>query len=734
MCSDPNGNIWAATSGGMFMYKPSDGTFVQYTTSEGLNAIDLTAIASDNQGRIWIGSSNGLIQMYDPAHNAWTYINDIESLTAAQKGINGLQFSGDSLYILSAIGVSVYLVSEMQFGDTYGSYGTYPNQISGSVTSLQFYHGSLWIGTQGGVASTPMTNPNPAAPESWQVYTTTQGLPANTVTAVTSAQDTLYAATSAGLARYSNGSWDTVAGTAGQNIFDVASSPYAIPLAGSGNRYPLFVTANALWANGSGGAHIIASGFDTTFSTVRIVQITLSNSVHEILTAIGSTREGVLLQHGTTWKSVFPSGPFSNHFIGLAVDGHGVVWSGTGRDSADGFMSFDGSSWKSYTTAQYPQLVTNDYIKVSIGPNDSKWVGNYGVGVALLNSQGNLREVYTIANGLLPCLTPPQNQAYVVVEGIATDAAGNVWISNRTPPGDTALTIFHSDSSFSYVTGLVTRLNPPLIFTDILIDEYGTKWFANFNRFEPVPPQALYFYNESMSIPGTSGGWGSLTTASGLASNEVWSLALGHEGELWVGSEQGITIIFDPSNPQAEIALYHPLSDQIIQGILTDPLDQKWVATRQGVFVMSSDGTTIINQYTAENTQGKLVSDDVTSLAIDPNTGTIYFGSEYGLSSLTTASVTPNATTNALIISPNPYLLPSTVQLKIDGLMAGSSIKILTVSGLLVKNIQTPGGRVGYWDGTDQSGNLVASGIYIITAASGDGSTFTNGKVAVLRK
>ena len=70
----------------------------------------------------------------------------------------------------------------------------------------------------------------------------------------------------------------------------------------------------------------------------------------------------------------------------------------------------------------------------------------------------------------------------------------------------------------------------------------------------------------------------------------------------------------------------------------------------------------------------------------------------------------------------------------IEGLVKNSDIKILTISGKLVKQFTSPGGRVAYWDGRDNSGNLVSSGIYLVVAYDTEGNNVTTGKVAVLRK
>ena len=70
----------------------------------------------------------------------------------------------------------------------------------------------------------------------------------------------------------------------------------------------------------------------------------------------------------------------------------------------------------------------------------------------------------------------------------------------------------------------------------------------------------------------------------------------------------------------------------------------------------------------------------------------------------------------------------------VDGLTEGSSLKIFTVDGALVRAVDTPGGRLGFWDGRDDRGDLVSSGVYVVIAYSADGTETGTTKVAVIRK
>ncbi len=327
----------------------------------------------------------------------------------------------------------------------------------------------------------------------------------------------------------------------------------------------------------------------------------------------------------------------------------------------------------------------------------------------------------------------------MVVGGVATDRNGVAWITDRTPPGDTSVVLFKPDSSYSYILGCgpgCSTRRPAAILSDVIIDEYGTKWFPNFSRFEPFVPDrfsGFLYYNENFALPGTSSGWGRLTTNSGLTSIQVWSAAVDRDGSVWVGTDQGITIIFNPADPQTGVAAYHPPINEVIQGIIVDPLNNKWIATKRGVFVLSPDGTSILDHFTVASTDGKLLDDDVASIAIDRDRGILYFGTERGLTSLTTPAIEPKRSFDELSFAPNPFHVPSSSSVTVDGLVTGSVLKIMSIDGNVVREVRTPGGRVGFWDGRDEQGRLVSTGVYIVIAYSEDGSKVAKGKIAVIR-
>jgi hypothetical protein len=234
--------------------------------------------------------------------------------------------------------------------------------------------------------------------------------------------------------------------------------------------------------------------------------------------------------------------------------------------------------------------------------------------------------------------------------------------------------------------------------------------------------KGLYYFNESS-------GWGNV---SGLPDTKIYCTTLDQNGSLWIGTGKGIVILADPQYPNVQTTPYY-FYYQVVQAIAVDGVNNKWLATKEGVFEVNSDGTEILQHYTVSSTNGKLLSDDVWGIAIDQQRGIAYFATQSGLSSLEIGTTMPSNTMSSLFIYPNPYKIPNDQQLAIQGLVANSTVKILTVSGSLVNEFATQNGGRAYWDGKNKRGTYVPSGIYWIVGYADNGAEIVTGKVAVIR-
>jgi hypothetical protein len=282
----------------------------------------------------------------------------------------------------------------------------------------------------------------------------------------------------------------------------------------------------------------------------------------------------------------------------------------------------------------------------------------------------------------------------------------------------------------------------------MVIDRNGTKWLAGDLPWESKPVSTknvlngVYLFNESQLLHGitmfytaTKGYWGHLSSADVLKSNVVYSLVVDLDGAVWIGMDSGITIIPDPLYPKQKIICYAlQAQTRKVQTIAVDAVNNKWIGTTDGVFLVNPDGSELLQSYDVTSTNGGLLSNDVRSIAIDQTRGIAYFGTEHGLSSLAINPIQTSKSDTKLEFGPNPFILPSDQPLIIRNLVANSTIKVLTVSGSVVAQFDAQGGGRAFWDGRNKKGAFVSSGIYFIVAFAENGSHTVTGKVAVIRK
>ncbi len=701
-------DIWAGTSGGLFRLSLSDSSFQKFTNSEGLTGNDVSAIALDAVGTVWVGHRSGAIDEYFPKTNSWRYVSDILQSTKVQKSINTFYVAGDSLYIASAFGVSVFSISRSEFKDTYSNFGSF---LQPNVVSVLTSGGRIFVATTSGLA---VSNPgafNLDAPESWTSFS----LPANP-TDLAVFNGGVYASTNSGVFIFQNNNWVPVSG-----LSQAATT--------------LVSTDSVLFA--VGGTNVISLSHNGAVSSYGTATPSAINCavVDSAGTFVAGLQEGGIArfdaQH-SSWSEAAPNSPASNFFISVAIDDNGVVWGASGTSNGHGFYSFDGTKWRNYNTTAIPALLTNDYFSVNIGPNNSKWIGSWGKGIALLDSKGDFVRLFD--HNYPGFVGIPEDTVYNVMPAATADYLGDVWVTNYSSAdlgvlwkmsSDSLWTEYKSPSGYGYKQAL-----------NLVIDRNGTKWFTSALPFFIPNPPTFFFFNESLVLDGTVNGWGTMNEHDGLTSSTVTSIALDNDGELWLGTALGITVIAEPRFPTSSVSQVYlgAVYDQFINCIAVDPLNNKWVGTKNGVLVLSPDGTSLLQQYSVASTNGKLVDNNVLSIAFDKKRGIAYFGTESGLSSLEIPTTQPVEKFSTLHIGPNPFIIPDNGAAIISGLVNNSVVKILSLNGTLIKQFQAQGGGRAFWDGKDSDEKFVGSGIYFIVAYDETGAQVSTAKIAVLRR
>lgn len=81
---------------------------------------------------------------------------------------------------------------------------------------------------------------------------------------------------------------------------------------------------------------------------------------------------------------------------------------------------------------------------------------------------------------------------------------------------------------------------------------------------------------------------------------------------------------------------------------------------------------------------------------------------------------------------PNPVVAGYNGLITVRGLSLNADVKILSSSGRLIASGRSNGGTFT-WDGRDASGRRVASGVYMVAAATKDGKKGTVCKIAIIQ-
>lgn len=719
---------WAATSGGLFGWNSTSNAFRQFTNADGLQSTDLTAVGIDKDGNIWTGTSTGLIHVYSQSAGSWRYILDIATNSGqTNKRINSFTMAGDTVFVCTEFGVSVFRRGSFGFGDTYTQFGSLQGSIRVAVSSAVIFNDSLWLAVTdqniGRVAVGSLASPNLQPPESWtlQVVGAVNVLPRQ----LTVFNNQLYAATSAGLYSYASGSWTSLPALAGQSVVGLSASSTVLSVITQGEAYTVDVQGNV-------------SQIGSAFPSIAACVVS-SPAGQPVVGTIGN---------GTTtfdsvWTPHFPDGPNSNFFINLTVGTDGSLWSATATTGGSGVNRFDGKNWRSYT-AQNNGLPSNNCYRVSTGCNGSVWISTWGKGVAELLpgvEQVDSAHVYGRNVGMVGV---PGDTNFIVVSTVICDGRGNHWMSINQAADSRILAVRKANGSWLTLPLKVSSGSVTTMFNALALDRIFTLDASDnlWGIAREGNRQGAFSLNNGGAVDDSADFF--LTADDGLPTSDVTTIVVDRDNTVWIGTNQGIAIVLDPYQPKrsGSIAAYVPLRGAVINCIAVDALNQKWVGTTDGVVVLSPDGTQQIAAYTVASTSGKLIDNNIKSIAIDHSSGTVYFGTLAGLASLQTFSVTTRTSFEDLKIRPKLFVVPSDSLMTIGslngkalgGLFENWTLKILSIDGRLVREIRTTNQSIAQWDGRDSQGKYVASGVYIAVAYSEDGTSVAKGKLAVIRR
>lgn len=119
-----------------------------------------------------------------------------------------------------------------------------------------------------------------------------------------------------------------------------------------------------------------------------------------------------------------------------------------------------------------------------------------------------------------------------------------------------------------------------------------------------------------------------LRTGNGLINNYVTSLSEDDEGRIWIGTKKGLSS-FKNGRFNNFIPKYGGITVEEVIDAIPVRKNEIWIATPKGIFILINGV-----KYSAINSKDGILSDFVTDLSYDPQSGIVFVGTNSGLSTV----------------------------------------------------------------------------------------------------
>lgn len=460
----------------------------------------------------------------------------------------------------------------------------------------------------------------------------------------------------------------------------------------------------------------------------------------------GSVNHGII--NLSNHKEFYPDGPFNNKAWSVTTK-NGKVWIAPGgmkdiynapASNEDGFSYFD-KKWNHYS---FSLIKARDIVQVDVNPLDDN---NFVISSYNRDNRdiGGRRDVLEFRNGeKTPHIILKETDfSSSRVLGVKYDNEGNLYLAASFSKDKDDGAPNYSDSKFNYyarrknnsqswqITGsqknVASTATKPFIGT-----QYS--FFPN-ARYGGISVLENTSFSEVVVLK---------VANSSLPSDDVRTVALDRSNNLWIGTGQGLVVLYGADNAvSSNNIIAEPvviiqdgipealLTDVGIYAIKVDNANNKWIATNgAGVYYVSDSGETTKLHFTSKNSP--LPSDVVYDVSIDESTGKVYFATEKGVVSYNGDVSTEANNFNNAIAYPNPYRPEYKGNVTIKNLPNRALVKITDIVGNLLFEKKAEGGIVE-WNTNNAKGKPVASGIYLVLMTNADGTETKTLKIAVVR-
>ena len=723
------GSIYAAVRGGIFRLDTASGRMERLNKTTGLSDAGVATIAYDSVSRtLVVAYTNSNIDLL--AGGRVYNLSDIKrSEIMGDKSIYRMRFHDGKAYLATGFGIVVIDLARREIKETcyIGTNGAYT-----AVVDLAFSGDSIYAATAEGLKRAATAEPHLTISERWATDSRAAGVTVTMLEAFAGrlmvggytydpGQITLYRLDDAGLTPWNSGAIFGL--RAGDGCLTLAREEGVVRYDSALQRIDS-VTAFA-WGDMSCRDAVTFRG-------------TLW---------VGHTWAGLLCKRADGTEDTYkPEGPYSqdnvyrlvpyNYRMMLCPGGHTTVY-------ANAYLPPDlitavGKRWTTVDRSNGLLNHASDVVDAAVNNYDTTEtvVALWGAGVASVRDN-QVQTLYNEAN-TGGALTPYVVGTYSTLRtgAVAFDREGNLWV--LVSNSDYALAKRSRDGTWSRLS--TSRMASVPSVDKLVWDSItGYLWFCGRDN-------VIYVHDGESRMARVNPNSGSK-----LQTDNVTALVQDRTGNLWIGTNKGLKVIYDAyrafqnggvgevspvscSNitiTNGEFSEYL-MAYESITAIAVDGANRKWVGTSSGgLYLISANGMEQLEHFTAENSP--LFSNKIIALGVQPRTGEVYIGTDQGLQIYrSTATYAESFPLDDIHAFPNPVRPGYDGPIAIKGFTRDALVHITDAAGHTVYSTQAFGGQA-IWNGRTVSGEPVASGVYYVFASDADGANRSVTKILIVR-
>ena len=727
---DAGSVVYSAAHQSLFSYEKSSGVIQTYDKSTGLSDVNLQGIYYDPTTQVlavaYLDANIDLISSGTTIYN----LPDLEEEGSIEGvTINSISFYQGNAYVSTNIGISVIGLSNPQINNTYiiGSTGS-----STGVYSTSFDSVNIYAATDQGVKYAPLNSPNLLDFHSWSTFGPAQNLPASKASLVASYNKNLYAVIDNGvtdtLYEYNGSNWT-------KRFYDSLNIIESLnPVNGS-----LYMgILNNLNSSGNLGKIGLNDSLVIlpTVGGIRPFNWFESNGVSydaDLYNGLFTSDHGLIIPEGPYSAAVFRMN-IQNHILYVAPGGVDDSWDY--EYNRDGFFIYQNNTWLYRNANTDPNLAnyTDILCTATIPALGTTFFGSFFSGlIEYNNASGNLTYLNkdnSIFEGAIG------DSSRTKISCMTLDQYNNLWVGNAGAPSlikalRLSDTTWHK-FSLPYTISLLENM---------IVDENNQVWAVT----RQTDGVVVFGYGTDMDVP-SGFSYKFLTTGTGtggLPDVTTYCLTEDLNGNIWVGTDQGIGIYYCASNvlqpgscDAQQIKVVAPdgyvaylFGSESVRALAVDPAGRIWVGTTNGAWLISDDGQTQYLNFNSSNSP--MPANQVTDIKVDYETGEVFIGTIGGLVSYQGDAIGTCSDCNTACVYPNPVRPGYTGPIAIKCLTDNAYVKILDASGTLIYQ-GTANGTQMIWNGASYNGTRAKSGVYLVFSSDALGQSKQVAKILLM--